>query len=160
MASTYDHDDFGIPKSKTIHQLRIEEFMRLAGQDVPKSPTIPSEDVRLLRAKLILEEAIETIGALGFQLSEKELQIIPYGECNILEVMDGCADISVVTIGTLSAFGVSDYGVLTEVDNANLRKFEPGSYKREDGKWVKPPNWTGPDIQGILEQQSRASTGN
>lgn len=35
------------PRAKTEHQQRVEEFMRLAGQEVPDRPTIPSEEVRL-----------------------------------------------------------------------------------------------------------------
>jgi len=38
------------------------------------------------------------------------------------------------------------------MDNANLRKFGKGSYRRADGKWVKPPNFRGPDIQGVIER--------
>jgi len=60
----------------------------------------------------------------------------------------------VVTIGTLIAFGVDDEPVLEEVDQANLRKFGPGSYERDDGKWIKPPDWTPPDILGVLERQA------
>jgi predicted HAD superfamily Cof-like phosphohydrolase len=73
-----------------------------------------------------------------------------------VEVVDGCADISVVTIGTLIAFGVDDETVLEEVDASNLRKFEPGSYRREDGKWIKPPSWTPPDIEGAIERGNAA----
>ncbi|RME85522.1 MAG: hypothetical protein D6785_04320, partial [Planctomycetota bacterium] len=51
---------------KSPHQKRVEEFMRLAGQEIPEVPTLPDEKTRLLRSKLILEEALETIHALGF----------------------------------------------------------------------------------------------
>lgn len=144
--------------------------MRKAGQEVPTTPTIPDEDIRLLRAKLILEEAIETIEALGVgvRLSEKAngelidregaLTFYANGEVDLEGVVDGCADISVVTIGTLIAFGVDDEPILEEVDHANLRKFATGSYAREDGKWMKPPDWTPPDILGALERQSANSS--
>jgi len=102
---------------------------------------MPSVEVRQLRANLILEEALETITALGFTVQKDEVtnQLRPFAAHtpNIVEVVDGCADISVVTIGTLSAFGVGDMPILEAVDTANLGKFGPGSYKREDGKWVK-----------------------
>ncbi len=26
---------------------------------------------------------------------------------------------------------------------------------REDGKWIKPPGWTPPDIEGVLRRQVR-----
>ena len=31
-------------------------------QTIPKGPHVPTEDIRMLRARLILEEALETIG--------------------------------------------------------------------------------------------------
>ena len=40
------------------HQKRVEELMIKAGQNLPEVPIMPSKEVRLLRAKLILEEAL------------------------------------------------------------------------------------------------------
>lgn len=143
---------------RSKHQRRIEDFMRLAGQHVVYSPHTPSETIRYLRAALILEEALETIKALGFKASTtgaspKDFILDACDECNLIEVADGCADISVVTIGTLSAFGISDKPLLKEVDESNLRKFGPGGYRRDDGKWIKPPDWKVPDIEGVLKSQ-------
>jgi predicted HAD superfamily Cof-like phosphohydrolase len=155
--------------TKTPHQQRIESFMRTARQEVPAVPAIPPDEVRLLRAKLIFEEAMETITALGVDvvvdqrmgqhgpavLHDNSYSLILNSKRppNLLEIADGCADISVVTIGTLSACGISDQPLLETVDGANLRKFGPGSHRREDGKWVKPTDWTPPDIEGVLRQQ-------
>ena len=150
---------------KSQHQKRVERFMHLAGQAVPETVTIPDEDTRLLRAKLILEEAFETINALGvdvfcdgditvpLQPCDIELLVSEDRDCDLFEVVDGCCDIMVVTTGTLSAFGVIDDLCQIEVDNANLRKFGPGGYKREDGKWVKPPDWVQPDWKSVLSRQ-------
>ncbi len=144
----------------TPHYQRIKEFMIKAGQDTPESVTIPDEEVRILRAKLILEEALETVTALGVSAEitdgtsilhkDSELVFRISGEPDLEEIVDGCADISVVTMGTLIAFGVDDEPVLEEVDSANLRKFAEGSYRREDGKWMKPPGWSPPDIIGAI----------
>ncbi len=146
----------------TNHWRRIRDFMQTVGQDTPSDVTVPAEAVRLLRAKLILEEALETTAALGVAVTLKDtsrvkfddLTFSPDGEVDLECVVDGCADISVVTIGTLISFGVDDEPVLEEVDRANLRKFGPGSYMRADGKWIKPPGWTPPDIAGVLARQS------
>lgn len=120
--------------TKTDHQLRVECFMKLAGQEVPATPTIPSKEVRLLRAKLILEEALETITALGFNvyshfdkaynLSLERLQFENENPASLEEIADGCADLSVVNTGTLSACGIHDQELLEEVDKSNLAKFE------------------------------------
>lgn len=157
---------------KTPHQLRVEEFMQKAKQEVPSKPVVPSEAVRKLRAKLILEEALETVDALGINI--KYSPVGPIGEkirindffleenvyfdeleC-LSEVIDGCADLSVVTTGTLSAFGVPDLLVLQEVDNNNLAKFGPGHSWREDGKLVKPPGHKPPDWKVVLERIKQA----
>lgn len=151
----------------TPHYERIASFMQKAGQDTPTIPAVPDDATRLLRAKLILEEALETIQGLGVGVQvtgenptitdakATPLEFFIHGEADIEEVADGCADISVVTIGTLIAFGIDDEPLLEEVDNANLRKFAPGSYRREDGKWMKPPGWTPPDITGVLARQKK-----
>lgn len=140
---------------KTDHQKRVEELMRRAGQELPGSPMIPSLAIRQLRANLILEEALETLDGLGFavKLNCGDLVVVPISEPDIVKVVDGCADVSVVTIGTLSAFGVADMPVLQAVDQNNLDKFGPGSYRREDGKWMKPPGHKAPDILGLLVEQ-------
>lgn len=153
---------------KTEHQKRIEEFMKLAGQSVPEKPIMPDIDTRKLRAKLILEEALETIEGLGFDLDTNPsigdsryhfysngLKLVDNGNPSLESIADGCADISVVTIGTLSACGISDKNILEMVDNNNLAKFGPGGYRRDDGKWVKPPDHRPPDIAGELEKQSK-----
>ena len=143
----------------TAHYNRIKAFMQKVGQDTPEIATIPDEKTRILRAKLILEEALETVEALGVkveigghELEESELVYSPGAEVNLQEVADGCADISVVTMGTLIAFGIDDKPLLEEVDESNLRKFSEGSYRREDGKWMKPPGWTPPDIMAAIDR--------
>lgn len=118
--------------TKSSHYQRIESFMKLAGQEVPATPQIPSKEVRLLRAKLILEEALETINALGcavyhqqgiHELTMDSAHLHLDYEPNLVEIADGCADISVVTIGTLIACGIHDTELLEEVDKSNLAKF-------------------------------------
>ena len=143
----------------TPHYARVKEFMQKVGQDTPEGAVIPDEKIRILRAKLILEEALETVAAMGVtvhvggqEVAEEELVYAAPNDVDLKEVVDGCADISVVTIGTLIAFGVDDEPVLEEVDASNLRKFGAGSYRREDGKWMKPPGWTPPDIMGAIDR--------
>lgn len=147
---------------KSKWQQSIEEFMRKAGQAVPDKVTEPDEDTRLLRAKLIYEEAIETITALGVQMffeydgsdeGSAQLRFEVVGDFDLEGVADGCADILVVTIGTFSACGIHDNPVMHEVNQANLRKFDIGGYRRDDGKWMKPPDWQPPDIMKVLESQ-------
>lgn len=149
---------------KSPHQQRIEAFMEKAGQAIPPKPVLPDGEIRKLRAKLILEEALETITALGFVVvwadsgadsGELIPALRPHGNPpDLVGIADGCADISVVTVGTLSACGIGDEDLMRVVDENNLAKFGPGGYRREDGKWVKPPDHKAPDITGLLGKMS------
>ncbi len=161
------------PRSRTGNQRRVNSFMRRAGQALPYLPGVPDPQVRYLRAKLILEECFETIEGLGFDIGYQHrervgmafspvsqlehLVMIDNDKPDIIAVADGCADIKVVTTGTLSAFGICDRKLQLLVDESNLAKFGPGSYRREDGKWIKPPDWVAPDIAGLLAEQREAA---
>lgn len=142
---------------RSTHQQMVEAFMKGAKQEVPGKPCIPDVDVRRLRAKLILEEAYETIFALGFELklefpSMKET-FEEYGEPNLAKIIDGCCDLKVVTTGTLSACGVKDNRPQMMVDQNNLEKLAKGTI-REDGKLIKPEGHKPPDWDKEIERQS------
>lgn len=146
--------------TKSHHQQRIESFMQKFGQEVPNFPTQCSEKVRILRARLIMEETLETINALGIFITSWDMSIgedsLNYevdGSFNMVEVADGCADISIVTIGTLSACGIADSLLLEMVDQNNLDKFADGYYIDEHGKLIKPPNHRPPNIERELVRQ-------
>ncbi len=152
---------------QSAHQQRVEQFMKLARQAVPEEPTLPDEATRALRARLILEEALETCEALGFRLADLEGYFLGPKQAveyllpdrrltpSLEEVADGCADLSVVTIGTLSSCGVKDRPLLEEVDENNLAKFGPGHSWREDGKLIKPPGHKHPDIKKVIAEQMK-----
>ena len=73
----------------------------------------------------------------------------------MVETIDGCCDLAVVTTGTLSACGVPDLPFQQAVDQNNLEKFGPGNTIRDDGKLIKPPGHKPPDIAGILSRLAR-----
>jgi len=113
------------------HQVRVDDFMRLANQELPEKATVPSSEIRKLRAKLILEEAFETVVALGFSVQAwatkgagASITFTELYEPDLVEVADGCADIKVVTTGTLSACGIDDVELQEAVDENNLAKFK------------------------------------
>lgn len=121
---------------------------------LPVTPySVPPEEVRRLRAKLILEEAIETINGLGFVLPgvadisiEPMFGYQPSDWESVEQVIDGCVDTIYVCTGTLAAYGVPDLPHLIEVNRANDSKFPNGVATLNDyGKFQKPPGWVGPD---------------
>jgi len=62
------------------------------GQDAPERFRIPGPDVTLLRVRLITEEYAELVTALH--------------QADIIKIMDACADLRYVVVGTAIAFGV------------------------------------------------------
>lgn len=160
-------------REKSVSQQRIERFMGLIGtasQFVPSSPIMPDASIRELRAKLILEECLETVRDLGFApminfgemngrryLSKEDIVLVQTGKETLVGIADGCADIAVVTTGTLSACGLSDVSIQECVDMNNLEKFGPGHSFRADGKLIKPPGHKPPDLDAIIKAQTEAS---
>lgn len=125
--------------------------MNAAGQNVPPSPVVPDQKTRLLRAQLILEETLETIQALGFNVDVSvEDLTVKHSAYSSEGVVDGCCDLMVVTLGTLCAFGVHDLPHMNEVCDCNDAKFANGVIKDENGKVRKPEGWTGPDHARLL----------
>lgn len=160
----------------SIHYDRVQELMEKAGQEVKTFPEIPSLQVRRLRARLLLEEVLETCEGLGLVpfIEEKRMgydekqpthmllkidhiEFGDNGKPDLVKIADGCADVSVVNVGTMIACGIRDLDLLTLVDQNNLAKFGPGGYRREDGKWMKPPGHEPPDIAGLLRAQAEAA---
>ena len=138
-------------------QGRISEWMKLGGQNAPPVPvTVMDRKTRKLRAKLIMEEAIETCNALGVEIyAERDcvntvemsrLSFIDRPEwINAEEIVDGCCDIMVVTLGTLSSLGIDADVHMEEVLSANEAKYANGVIRNSDGKIMKPEGWTPPN---------------
>ena len=152
--------------TKSPHQQRVELFMEHARQPAPVVPTEPNARTCELRAALIMEEALETCNALGVVVTANNLDLndpeldthaeLLFGSVcppDLVAIADGCADISVVTIGTLSACGIADESLFLAVDTNNLDKFGPGHSWNEAGKLIKPPGHEPPDIRKVLLDQ-------
>jgi predicted HAD superfamily Cof-like phosphohydrolase len=138
-----------MPK-ESKHYRRVKDFMQKAKQATPSHPTVPSLEVRKLRARLILEEALETVTALGFAPSAGIDLVQNDDTINLVEVVDGCCDVMVVTTGTLIACGIPDVAVLRAVDENNLAKFAPGHSWDEYGKFIKPPGFKKVDLESVI----------
>jgi len=145
-----------ISEEQSTHQQMVEEFMRGANQAVPDKPCIPPNTVRELRARLVLEEALELIHALGFELFDEDAVGLCYkdGEIILKDIIDGCIDQRVIATGTLSACGIKDNNPQLLVDKNNLDKIKNGTL-REDGKLIKPIGHRPPDWEKEIERQSK-----
>lgn len=145
----------------------VVAFMKKAGQETPSALTTPRSSERVLRARLILEEAFELIEkGLGVSVSFHKVStgesVLLYSdhltfrisnEANPVEALDGAADLFWVGVaGTAIIFGADLQPVLDEVNSSNQSKFIDG-HRREDGKWVKGPSYYPADIASVLKDR-------
>lgn len=160
---------------KSFNQLMVEMFMAKmhahpAGrekQPLPACPTAPSVEVRKLRARLMLEETLETIrDGLGLDVifetpdvhCDITMENVRFNEMripNLIEVADGLADQEVVLLGTAAVCGIAHQPIFELVMDNNLLKFAPGHRFDEGGKLIKPPTHPKPTsgIAGTLVTQ-------
>jgi hypothetical protein len=111
------------------NQKRVKQWMQDFGQETPDKPGAPSDAVRLLRAKLIFEEAMETIDALGVEVLHDEYPVrfrncdfLVTDDANLVAVADGLADLEVVNTGTAIACGIDLQPCFNEVMRSNDSK--------------------------------------
>mgnify|MGYP003343800326 FL=1 len=101
-------------------------------------PGIPDAALRKLRDDLIDEERDELKIALDAG--------------DVVKVADALADILYVVYGTADTYGIPIDACFREVHRSNMAKLDENGkpIKRADGKFLKPPGWTPPDIAGVL----------
>lgn len=96
-----------------------KDFMRAFKQEVPSWVIEPTINVRKMRARLILEEALETIEAMGlaprtikgeFLIADevKHYTYVNEKHPELDKVLDSIVDLDVVNKGTAIAFGFSE----------------------------------------------------
>lgn len=90
-----------------------------------------------LRMRLVTEEALELCDAID--------------KGDMVEAVDGIADLLYVTFGTAIAFGVNIGKYFEEVHRTNMAKV-PGEGDNLDGKAVKPEGWEPPKIAEMLAE--------
>lgn len=102
-------------------------------------PELPDADTRQLRFNLLKEEWEE------YESGEKNNDIV--------EIADALADIIYIAYGTAVAYGIPMDQVFDEVHRSNMSKLGPNGKPiyREDGKVLKPANWTPPNIKAVLD---------
>ena len=95
-----------------------------------------------LYVKLIDEEWNELHDALEAQ-----------AEPDRVETLDALVDLLVVTLGAIHSMGADSQGAWNEVMRTNFAKVDPVTGKvrrREDGKVLKPSDWTPPQLEKFL----------
>ena len=140
----------------------VQEFHRVFGQAMLDTPTVPGDDVVRLRATIVSEEAFEFVKALIRSPSIDELmsttqEVISKATVavDLVEAADALADIDYVVEGSRLAFGIDGGPLATEVHRSNMSKLGADGKPviREDGKRMKGPNYSPPDLATELRKQ-------
>ena len=148
-----------MPRNR-YHDTCVVEFHEAFGAPVAWTPMVPSEDRRELRCKLIFEEALEFITASGANLCVngedvmlQNVSLIWVNEPDLTEAADALADLRYVTDGAALEWGIPLEKCLREVHRSNMSKLgEDGKpLLRADGKILKGPSYTAPQLEEILE---------
>ena len=145
-------------------QRQVAEFHEATGSTIGETLDIRDRE---LRAKLIMEEAVETVAALGYTVTADIFSAEAWSrndaegdigsftktfkEPDLIEVIDGLCDLTYVVTGTAVAMGFDMDPHYEEVHRANMTK--PAGPKREDGKQLKPEGWRPPAHDKIIERQ-------
>lgn len=122
----------------TNEQKRVENCMRTFDQEVLDKPTQDESEAKaFLRARLMLEETLETITkGLGIKIhfldTSVDKESLKYfvdhamfqktSNIDLVELADGIADMNVVSLGTSSAYGIDQEDVNIEVYDSNDSK--------------------------------------
>ena len=150
-----------MPRNR-YHDTCVVEFHEAFGAPIAWSPTVPPEDRRILRCKLLLEEALEFCAASGvtvttnncfYVVANDSLQFMADSEPDLVAAADGLADTRVVTDGAALEWGIPLEKCLREVHRSNMSKLgEDGKpILRADGKILKGSNFTLPQLAEILD---------
>ena len=116
----------------------VGKFMETFGQEVKKKPEIPDAKTVELRIELISEELEELWDACKDKA--------------IVSIADALTDILYVTYGAGHAFGIDLDKCFAEVQRSNMSKLGKNGKPiyREDGKVMKGPNYSEPDLKNTL----------
>ena len=148
--------------NKTNFQ-KVGEFMRAYEQDVHTTARFPMEKIRQLRFDLIEEELDELDVAMKKQeeLEEtndngelsSESEFINDSQENLIEIADALTDLLYVVYGAGHAYGIDLDACFDEVQRSNMSKLDENgkAIKREDGKILKGPNYSPPNLRGIVK---------
>lgn len=118
----------------------VKEFHEKYRVALPDSPGFPDQAIRTARRKFLAEEYIEYDDAEAAS--------------DLVEVADALADQVYIAIGTALCYGIDFARCFAEVHRSNMSKLgndgEP--VLRQDGKIMKGPNYSPPDLSFLLKE--------
>lgn len=124
----------------TTNHDRVREFHAAFNQPVGAAPALIPAERSALRIALIEEEFGELKDAIAAG--------------DLVEIADALGDILYVTYGTATEYGLPINEILAEIHRANMSKLgaDGKPIYREDGKVLKGPGYTRPDVAAIVNE--------
>lgn len=147
----------------TIEQ--VNEFHEAFGVTVRGTPTADiTPEERLLRVRLVVEEALEFAFAMGcvvevdprfeWGIQEAEVSVLPDHPIDLVEAADALADLDYVVTGSALTMGIPHRAVVQEVHRSNMSKLDPVTlkpiYREGDSKVLKGDAYSPPDVTTVL----------
>jgi predicted HAD superfamily Cof-like phosphohydrolase len=128
----------------------VRHFHKAFDAPIRTAPAAIDSREAFLRSNLIAEELNELDDGIEKMLeaegSEDELDALT-------EIADALADLTYVVYGAALTFGIPIDAVIAEVHRSNMSKLgaDGKPVLRDDGKIMKGPNYTPPDVRSIIK---------
>lgn len=146
------------------HDTCVAEFHRAFEHPISYDPkTVPSMEQRKLRVRMLAEELVELARAFGVTFTvdsiwaDDEADCVTVGEIegaayDPIEAADALGDLRYVVDGGNLICGFPGELVLAEIHRSNMSKLgaDGQPVRRADGKTLKGPNYSKPDIRRVL----------
>jgi predicted HAD superfamily Cof-like phosphohydrolase len=117
----------------------VERFHKLFQRSAPDAPTLLSAEENELRDRLLVEELLEYREAIA--------------KGDLVEAADALADMVYIIVGTAVSHGLKNFPAMcAEVQRSNMSKLGADGKPiiREDGKILKGPNYSPPNLKQFL----------
>lgn len=148
---------------------KIREFMQALGQPVRTNPfDEAAREEHVLRARLILEEALEFAEAAGLVVRSaksgdvlkqiEDLKVQPNPDFRVkydpVEAEDALTDLDYVVKGARVQLGLPESDAFDEVHDSNMSKLGADGKPIHDdfGKILKGPNYFKPNLFKVIEK--------
>lgn len=150
------------PEYKYKYDTPVREFHMAFQCPIVYYPTMPPDDRRILRAKLIMEEAIETVNAMGFgvyaegsvaELTPKSFELVDDYKPDLVKTAKELSDLRYVVDGSNLEWGIPQEAVLMETHRSNMSKLDANGKPiyRKDGKVTKSAMYFDPSTAEVLK---------
>lgn len=162
------HVNMSPVRPDTISKIGI--FHKVFGHPLGEHPSLPPADLRTLRIRMLAEELGELAIASGVQLIltaspeaakaqgnqdagvQVSAQAVVHADVDLFEIARESSDLQYVLDGTFHVYGLPKAECVAEVHRANMSKLDEMGRPiyRSDGKVMKGPNYTPPNMEHTL----------